>query len=103
MDQKVNIKSTPAFSRKFRELIEEQREYVCKISKIASDIERKYNLYLSESANPDNYNMADKRWDEWQDLEKKEKKLLKEQKSIKQIIKIAKDYANNIYNLNLKK
>jgi hypothetical protein len=103
MDQKVNIKSTPAFSRKFRELIEEQREYICNISKIASDIERTYLDYLMVSGNPNNYGAAEELFQQWKDLEKEEKQLLKEQKSINQIIKIAKEYANNIYNLNLKK
>jgi len=103
MEQKVNIKSTPAFMRKFKELLAEQKEYIFKISKIASGIERKNTLYMEAYTNPDNYNMADKLWDEWQDLEKEQKKLLKEQKSLKEIIKIAKEYANNIYNLNLKK
>ena len=85
MDQKVNIKSTSAFSRKFKELLAEQREYISKIAKIASDIERKNTLYMEVYTNPNNYNMANKLWNEWQDLEKEQKKLLKEQKSLKEI------------------
>lgn len=50
------------------------------------------------SGNPNNYGIAEELFQKWKDLEKEEKQLLKEQKSINQIIKIAKDYANNIYN-----